>query len=379
MRTSKAVCVSLVVSLTLGVYSAIALQSTTEDENASTDGKLTENPEQPKPGWSVAAFPAVFSTPETGFGGGAGVMLTYRAQGAGPEDRPQSLGVLAFYTEKSQAQVGIVPELSFDRENWRVLADLGYSKFPTSFFGIGNDTPEDSEEEYTLEGGSVRAYLLRRIHSDLRVGLTIDVKQTSVQDEDPGGLLDRGLISGHKGGFFSGIGPRIEWDSRDNSFAPSRGGWYSLESTFYTDILESDINYAIVIADLRHYRSIWSSHVLAGQLIMVSVSPDAPFHDLPKLGDVMRGIYAGRVIDRAMLAAQSEYRFPLKGRFGAVAFGSVGDVSDGLDHYRISDLKFAGGAGLRFALNKSERINLRIDLGFSEYGSEFYFQFLEAF
>lgn len=379
MRPSRAFCISLVLSLTMGISSPVALQDTPAEESASTDAEVHETREEPRPGWNATGFPIVFSTPETGFGGGAGVMLTYRAQGAGPEDRPQSLGVVCFYTEKNQATVGIAPELNFDRDDWRLLASLGYSKFPTSFFGIGNDTPADAEEDYTLEGGTVEAFLLRRVHSDLRVGLTVDVKKSSIQDEDPGGRLDRGLVPGHNGGLFSGTGPVIEWDSRDNSFSPSRGAWLRLDATFYTETLGSDIDYATVVANLRYYRSVRPSHVLAGQIVIVSASPDTPFHDLPRLGGIMRGIYEGRVIDRAMMAGQIEYRFPIKGRFGAVAFGSVGDVSDGLDRYRIADVKFGGGAGLRIALNKVEKINLRVDLGFSKYGSEVYFQFLEAF
>jgi outer membrane protein assembly factor BamA len=375
----NALCHLCVLLLACCVSPGVSVESAPEGGSESSDRVTGPRQEDPKPGLSAAAFPVVFSSPETGFGGGAGVMLTYRSENADIERRPQSLGVMLFYTKKKQALAGIAPELSLDQDNWRLQSTIGYSKFPTSMFGIGNDTPEEAEEDYTLEGGSVQAFLLRRIYSDLRAGLTVDVKKASVQGEDPGGLLDRGLVHGYKGGFYSGLGPSLEWDSRDNSFTPGRGEWFRLDATFYTDLLDSDTNYEIVIANLRHYRSIRPSHVLAGQILMVSVSDVAPFHDLAKLGDVMRGIYAGRVIDRAMLSGRLEYRFPLKGRFGGVAFGSLGDVADGLDRYRIADLKFAGGGGLRFALNQSEGINLRVDLGFSRFGSEVYVQFLEAF
>jgi hypothetical protein len=51
-----------------------------------------------------------------------------------------------------------------------------------------------------------------------------------------------------------------------------------------------------------------------------------------------------------------------------------------LKEYAINDFKYSFGGGLRIALNKSERLNLRIDYGSTKDGTNgLYFQIGEAF
>lgn len=73
-------------------------------------------------------------------------------------------------------------------------------------------------------------------------------------------------------------------------------------------------------------------------------------------------------------------RFPIHKRISGVLFGSVGDVSDNLSGFSPLNFKYAYGTGLRFAVNKTERLNIRVDYGFGAKGnSGLYFQLGEAF
>ena len=78
------------------------------------------------------------------------------------------------------------------------------------------------------------------------------------------------------------------------------------------------------------------------------------------------------------MAVQAEWRFPLVGRLGGVVFASAGTAFSRVDTLGTDDLRADGGVGLRFALNRPQRVNLRVDLA---YGSEFqfYVDVLEAF
>jgi outer membrane protein assembly factor BamA len=340
---------------------------------------LLASPLVARAGMGASAFPVVYSTPETGFAGGAGAILTYRMTGGDPSDRPQSLAFGAIYTAKGQAIALIAPELYLDRQAWRLQAILDYQKFPTSIYGIGNATPADSKEDYTLEGGSVQGSLLRRIHRGLRAGLAGDLKQRSIQAPTAGGLIDRRLLDGSDGGLYFGIGPALEWDDRDSPFRPTRGSWAQARFTAYRRWLGSDAGFESFGIDLRHYAPLGHSHVLGGQILVSARSGDVPFHDLARLGDVMRGMIAGRLTDRAVVFAQAEDRFPIRGRFGGVTFASLGDVSGGLERFQVRDLKCGAGLGLRFLLNKQEGMNLRADFGVTRFGGQVYFQILEAF
>ncbi|MBD3163396.1 MAG: BamA/TamA family outer membrane protein [Candidatus Eisenbacteria bacterium] len=339
-----------------------------------------EDPETaPRPGWTRAILPVVFSTPETGFGFGAGALLTYRGENQSAEERPQSLPLFGLYTVKNQMSIALAPDLTLAGGIWRLGFEISYQKFPLRFYGIGNDTPDAAEEEYTLEGFSFAIRASRRVTGAFRSGIAVDLKRPSYPEKEPGGLLDGRRIPGANGGFYAGAGPLIEWDTRDNLYFPTRGSRLLLETLFYGDALGSDLGYQRTAVDLRHYRSVLDDVVLAGQAIGVDRAGAVPFVDHAQLGDLLRGLYAGRYVDRSVLAGQLELRYPLIGRFRGVVFGGIGQVARRLGDTRLDAMKGTAGAGLRFVLVPRERIHIRFDVGVGPHGAEIYFQFSEAF
>ncbi|HKU48293.1 MAG TPA: hypothetical protein VJQ58_15530, partial [Burkholderiales bacterium] len=93
-------------------------------------------------------------------------------------------------------------------------------------------------------------------------------------------------------------------------------------------------------------------------------SERTPLFDLCLFGSGtdLRGYEAGRYRDKAMLAAQAEYRFPLAGRWGGVVFGGWGKVAPSFDEMdRQLDLPSVG-AGVRWLASEKARVNLSIDL-----------------
>ncbi len=94
---------------------------------------------------------------------------------------------------------------------------------------------------------------------------------------------------------------------------------------------------------------------------------------------MFRGMYEGRYRDHALLAFQSEYRFPIHGRFSGVAFGSYGDVAGFPGAFRLESFKWAVGTGLRFAWYQDKRINTRLDAAVTEEGQGAYLTMGEAF
>ena len=387
---------ALVLSLSLGCAAAFAdvvrpaegpgkgdgTRANEDPETASgADTASTSKPPAPGPkvGYAFNAFPFVFSTPETGFAGGAGLLLLHRRIEDGPADPPQTAGLFAVYTEKRQAELSFSPDLYFAGHVWRLQTYFAYSKFPTSFYGIGNATPDDAEEDYTYEGGVVEGIIARRARESLRVGLEFEVKGRAISGETPGGSIDRGAVDGADGGLYAGLGPAVEWDSRNSIFFPTRGSWVRSSIVFHGSGTGSDATYDTWIADARRYHPLGSSHVIATQLVVAGRTGSTPFHELAQVGRYERGIYQGRLTDRAMGFVQVEDRFPIWWRLAGAVFAAAGDVCDGLERYRLADTKLAAGGGLRYIMNRDERIHLRADIGVSRYGGQVYFQFQEAF
>ena len=93
----------------------------------------------------------------------------------------------------------------------------------------------------------------------------------------------------------------------------------------------------------------------------------------------MRGYFNGRYRDNDLMCVQAEYRLHLFKRFSAVGFAGEGDVNGKFSRLSLAYLKYSGGAGLCFAINKNEKQHIRFDYGTGKDNRGFYIQFGEAF
>jgi hypothetical protein len=335
----------------------------------------------------ITPFPIVYYTPETSLAIGGGVVFTLRDEGDAMDTRPDNMQVITAYTLNNQFFLMLSPEKYFNNQHGRLYMNVSYLNWPTSFFGIGNDSDidpgeiEDQEETYTDESLMIQPWIMHTVIADLSLGLTLDWKNTHVQDVEDGGIIDQEDLVGAEGGVSAGLGPVITWDTRDNLFAPSEGSWHKAWAWFYGEWMGSDYTYDYYGLDLRHYLPVSKGSVLALQGFLALTSGEVPFYEYPT--PLMRGLYENVFVDKNAVAVRAEYRFPIKifggERWGGALFGAVGDAFPDTTSTEDFDLKVAGGAGLRFALNKAEKINLRLDIGVSRYGVFPYIMLQEAF
>jgi hypothetical protein len=134
--------------------------------------------------------------------------------------------------------------------------------------------------------------------------------------------------------------------------------------------------------DLRNYFAVAPDKVIATNLYMSVAGGDTPFYKLPGLGgqNRMRGYYEGRFRDDFYATLQAEYRQYFWWRLGFVVFGGLGQVAPEVIKFNSNEFKYSFGAGLRLLFNKTEKVNLRVDLGFGDNGdSGIYFGLEEAF
>jgi hypothetical protein len=103
----------------------------------------------------------------------------------------------------------------------------------------------------------------------------------------------------------------------------------------------------------------------------------------------MRGYYEGRYTDKGCMSVQAELRQHLINRLGMVAFAGVGRVASSFSDFfksqaamnapLFSGLKPSVGAGLRVALDRAEKLNVRLDVGFGHHAHGVYLNLAEAF
>ncbi|NIN12402.1 MAG: BamA/TamA family outer membrane protein [Gemmatimonadales bacterium] len=340
------------------------------------------------PGSTLVPLPVLFYQPETEFGFGGLVSYYFwltdpPAIGSGERFQPSSLSVIAIYTTRKQIITALAGELWLGDGRWRVLGDLGVTKFPTKFWGVGNDTPEEAEEDYTPLSFNSLVEVQRGIGSGLFLGGTLQIGYRELREVEQDGLLASGTIPGSDDGSVVGLGLLVSWDTRDNTVYP-RSGWYNqVRAALYDGFFGSDYDFGRYVVDLRAYGAPLESHVVALRGLGVASSGTPPFDLMPELGGdrLLRGYFQGRYLDRQLLALQGEYRLPVWWRIGAVGFAAVGQVADRWGDFAFDGFHASVGGGIRFLISPEEGLNLRADYGwgFDVSSGGFYLSIGEAF
>ncbi|MDB4998611.1 MAG: hypothetical protein JWM74_6043 [Myxococcaceae bacterium] len=324
-------------------------------------------------------LPVLFYGPETELGFGA-FGLYYFHVGNVKTTRASSIQGSITGTTKGQVLSDLGLDLWLAKDAFHIEPTVYLRHFPDAYYGVGNETALASGEGFTERGyiGYLNAQV--RVVSRLYAGLRFRADLRDIRDRQPGKLLETENIHGRDGGFTSGGGPAITYDSRDNTYAPARGAYLDFAFGYHPRELGSDFRFGQARTDLRKYFPI-GNDVLALQLVGEVVSGETPFYLLPRIGGGanLRGIPFGRYRDNLMLEAQAEYRFPIFWHFGGVGFLGAGKVAHAAGDLDFRALRVAGGTGLRFAVVPSERINIRLDVAYAAEGINYYLALGEAF
>jgi hypothetical protein len=343
-------------------------------------------------GSSLIPLPVIFYQPETGTGFGATVNYLFyisppREGEPTPASnkalRPSLLSATGIYTTKKQVITWLGGEVYPAAGRYWLTGGLGYSKFVTKYWGVGNDTPAAAEEDYTpdLVGGTMD--ILREVASHLYAGVSVDAGYRRLLEVAEDGLLASGMQPGAANGSLIGLGLLLTWDSRDSNTWPRRGSLHQGRAKLNSGFFGSDYDYASFSIDVRKYVPVFASHALALRALGQASAGTPPFDRMPQLGGEMlqRGYFQGRYRDRQLLAFQAEYRLPVVWRIGAVAFASAGQVGDVWGNIGMDRFHTALGGGIRFLVVPDEGVNIRADFayGFSVESGSFYLSFGEAF
>jgi len=340
------------------------------------------------PGSTIVPLPVLFYMPETGTGFGAvTAYYFYPAGDARTSDsarlQPSNLNVMAIYTSKKQIILRLIGDLYLGGGDVRLLSTVGYSKFPTTVWGIGNDTQDEMEEDYTPDTYDLWLEVQRRVWPSWYAGVLVQAAHRALKVIEEGGLIDTGQLPGTEDGRIVGLGVSLVRDTRSNTVYPRSGSYHQARAIFYDGALGSEHDFSSVTLDLRQYLAPIPGHVLALRALGEGTAGSAPFDILPQLGGdlLLRGYFGGRFRDKDLLAFQAEYRMPIWWRIGAVGFVSAGQVAPKLSSLALDGFKPAAGLGLRILLSPEEGLNIRADYGwgFDVGSSGFYLSIGEAF
>ncbi len=287
------------------------------------------------------------------------------------------------YTLKDQILIAVGTNIFLPKEKYIIRFENTFSKFPDKFWGIGNDTPESTEENYTFTQFYINPAISRKVSKDFFLGLGIEYQSVFDIQYESGGNFEKDKVVGiYNETEYSvfGLSALATYDSRNHAFTPTHGSLFRAKFSNFNRNMASDYEFQSFELDIRKFIQIRKENILAIQAFALFTSGEVPYRHLALLGGnmMMRGYYGGRFRDKMFIGTQAEYRFPVYWRFGAVVFGSAGEVADNTSQFSFSKLHYAAGGGIRFSVLPKERLNLRFDVA---YGNRvgYYISLFESF
>ncbi len=324
--------------------------------------------------------PVVSYKPETSWGFGVGAKWLFKFKDASEDTRTSNMPISALYTLRKQVVISSGYVVFFDHENYMLKGNIGYSKFPQQYYGVGNATPIENAELFEYQNILLEPLLLKRIVGKFFLGGGIRYRNIWDLDFEKDGLLEQEKPLGYEGSVSAGLQIAATFDNRDNVLNAQTGSLYEIKNAFYGRRF-GGIPFQSTQVDLRSYFKLSQrSDIIAVQGYGFFSDGRAPINELAALGgsELMRGYYQGRFLENNMLAAQVEYRFPIYSPIGMVVFAGAGEVYNKISELRLNSIKVGYGAGLRLKIVKSENLNLRFDVARGE-NINFYFGIAEAF
>jgi hypothetical protein len=320
-------------------------------------------------------YPVFYFSPETSLGLG---VTTFKLFHIGKESRTSNMSGTAMYTFKNQLLVDGSTTMFLDHEKWLIKGRVGARHFPEYFYGVGEKTPKADKMLTSYSYYNVSGMFYRRLFKGAFLG--IQTTYNNYFDVSFKGSTPTDLV-GVSGANNFGLGGSFLLDRRDNIINARKGVYAELSALVFSDQMGSKYSYKSYVVDFRKYFSLNEKSVIAFQVMSLMKVGIVPFLQLSYLGgsDIMRGFYSGRYRDKVLVATQVEYRRQLTEDFGAVAFFGLGNVTDVVSNFDFRNLKNSIGIGGRYMLDKKDRMNLRMDVGFGNGHPNFYIAVAEAF
>jgi uncharacterized protein (DUF2141 family) len=327
--------------------------------------------------------PVIGYTPETSALAGANIVQLFRYARADSATRTSFADVLAIATFKKQIVIEQNYTIFSNREKYMFIGYTSYQRFPQYYFGIGNDVPSSNKELVKYDQIWFDHLALRNIYGKLFAGIGYRyINIFNVSGSDTGVLLGQPVL-GNTGSVSSGLQLAVASDTRTNIYNSLRGHMIRVRGVFNRKVLGSRYDFNILETDIRGYLRIKNRHrdVLAAQAYGYFSGGDVPWNQMGTLGNdvIMRGYYSGRFRDKDYVAAQIEYRHSFNKVYGAALFAGAGEVAHTPSALSVKELKPSIGAGVRLTLDRKERLNLRVDMGFGQNTSNLYVSVAEAF
>jgi hypothetical protein len=312
----------------------------------------------------ILPIPVPITEPAVGYGAALGLVLIHGGGLAGTKDAP--LGVSG---KPVPPDVSALVGAATENGTWAVAAaHVGYWGGDRWRYtgAAGRLSPQldayDAQGRaygFNLDGWVIFQELKRRVgRSNLFLGARFVWMDTTTRFD--AGLAPPDVPKPEFGTRDSGLGAVAEFDSRDNTFTPSRGVQLKASATFYGPYLGGDNDYQRYTADGLFFWDVHPRLVLSTRLRTQATGGAAPFYARPFVR--LRGIPAMRYQGETAVSLDGEARWAVTKRWWLVAFAGAGWTDAGSTRALVDQSVHAGGAGFRYLIARKLGILSGLDV-----------------
>jgi len=266
-------------------------------------------------------------------------------------------GVAYMKSSNGSYAYGVGNASYWNEDRWRFKGFLGYADLSLPLLVASPDS-KGLSVDWLLQGKLGYAALSRKLGGRWYLGVIgryVDVDQQIDVNLQSRSLLGRNTI------LSAAAGLSLSYDSRDMPGNPYRGRLFTATALLTSEALGSDDDYQGYTLDFRSYHSLAKPLVLAWTVQGCSRSGEVPLWDACRLN--LRGSAATDYMGLSSIVAKVEGRWRLSERWGLVAFTGAGQLTESFTGRDDYDIVGNYGAGIRFTVQKSNRVNMRLDYG----------------
>jgi len=270
-------------------------------------------------------------------------------------------GLFGMYTGKKSYVVMGFSRFYFNRDLWRVSAAVGTMDINFQYYLEDPTASTGNFYDYSTKANLAVLQVQRNIFSRLYFGPTASFIKSTTTFDFPNASGEDSVSKST----LNNIGYIITNDTRDHVQNPTRGMFLNFKNQFYRNWAGSDFEferYLITYNQFFKLRQKDEKQVLAIRATINVAAGDVPFEGQTVVGsDDIRGYSQGEYRNGQVYTLQTEYRWNFYKRWGMVVFAGVASAVEKLSDVPDSELLPGVGAGIRFKLLPSEKINIGID------------------
>jgi outer membrane protein assembly factor BamA len=327
--------------------------------NAQRSSTVTKKREKT----SIAAIPIINYNRTQGFIAGALVSYYYKVNKKDTISPTSNTGIFGMYTAKKSYMVLGFTKLYFARDIWRVTAAAGTMDINFQFYLEEPVASTGKFYDYSSKANLFVLQVQRNIFRRIYLGPTGSfVKSTTTFGLPCESGEDSVSISQ-----LNNIGYIISNDTRDHVQNPVRGMFLNFKNQFYRDWVNSDYEFVRYIVSYNQFYKFSKkddTQVMAMRATFNIATGDVPFEGQTVVGgDDIRGYSQGRYRNDQVYTLQAEYRWNFYKRWGLVAFAGLASAVEKFADIPDELILPGAGAGIRFKMLPTEKVNIGIDAG----------------